>query len=612
MLGGYTGKVLNIDLTTNKIYDETFSEEVLKKYIGGSGLGAKILYERTTEKTEPLSPENILIFMTGPFTGTMVPASGRHEVVTKSPLTGIYAESDAGGNWGVFLKKAGFDGIIISGKAENPVYLYIENEKIEILEADSLWGLETYETDKRLKETYGKRCNVACIGPSGENMVLLSGICHDGEDARMAARAGVGAVCGSKNLKAIVVAGTGTVPIHNREKLKENLKVRIPEIKEKAAGLGKFGTAVGVVSSEATGDMPLKNWSQGGWDKVKNISGQRMNDTILKKKYHCGSCPIGCGRDIEIKEGKYAGVKGAGPEYETLAIFGGSLLIDDLDAISYMNSLCNRLGLDTISVGGVLAFAMELNEKKILNKEDMDGVDLVWGNSDAAIEMIKKIAYADGIGKLLGKGVKKASEEIGGISSDFAIHVKGLELPGHDPRAYNSMAVGYATGNRGACHVQGGSYFFEKTVIMPEIGYTEPLDRLGTEGKGRLNFHSQNIMSLMDSLKLCKFLLYGGTTLTDILFWIKNVIGWDLTLEELLETGERIFNQKRMYNVRCGISSKDDILPSRILNLPRNDNGTGDNLPPLEKMLSEYYEYRGWDDEGIPKETTLRNLDLFW
>ncbi|MCD6346494.1 MAG: aldehyde ferredoxin oxidoreductase family protein [Bacteroidales bacterium] len=603
---------MNIDLSTQEISYEVFPENVLRKYIGGSGLGAKILYERTDSKTDPLGPENILIFMTGPFTGTMVPTSGRHEIVTRSPLTNIYAESDAGGYFGINLKKAGFDGVIIRGFSKKPVYIMIEDGHVEIIEANKIWNKETHDTDRYLTEKHGKKCHVSCIGPAGEKQIAISGIAHDGEDSRMAARAGVGAVMGSKNLKAIVVKGTGKVPVMNIDDLRKNLKKRIPEIREKTLGLNQLGTAIGVVSSERTGDMPLKNWQQGNWDKVKNISGEFMATTILKKSYHCGSCPIGCGRDIEIVDGKYGTLKGAGPEYETIALFGGALLIDDLEGIAYINSLCNKFGLDSISTGATIAFAMELYEKDILSRDDLDGLDLKWGNVEATIEMVKKIGNYEGIGKLFGKGVRKAAEIIGGDALNYAIHVKGLEFPGHDPRAYNSMAVGYATSNRGACHVQGGSYFFEKSVIMPELGYDKPLDRLGTEGKGKLNYDAQNIMSLMDSLKLCKFILYGGANLTDILFWIKCVVGWDMSLDELMQAGERIFNLKRMYNNRCGISRKDDTLPRRILEEPRNDTGTGDNLPQLEIMLEEYYQCRGWDSEGVPKKELLERLELNW
>ncbi|QSQ07729.1 putative oxidoreductase YdhV [Koleobacter methoxysyntrophicus] len=610
MLGGYTGKVLNIDLTEGIITEETFGEEVLRKFIGGSGLGAKILYERTTPDTEPLSPENPLIYMTGPLTGTKVPASGRHEITAISPLTGIFGEGDAGGTWGMNLKKAGFDGIIITGRAESPVYIFIQDGKARILDGRDLWGLDTFQTDQKIKEIHGQNSVVSCIGPAGEKQVLIAGIMHDGKDARAVGRTGLGAVMGAKNLKAVAVSGTGRIPVADEEGLRQNLKQVLPGIVEKTKTLGLLGTAGGVVPSETIGDLPIKNWKQGGWEDAEKISGQKMAETILRKRYYCGSCPIGCGRDVEIKEGPYKGVDGAGPEYETLGMLGSCCLINDLEAVAYAADLCNRYGLDTISTGGVIAFAMELYEHGLITKDDLGGIELTWGNAGAAIELIKKIANKEGIGELLGMGVKKAADKIGGLAHEFAIHTKGLELPAHDPRAFNSLAVGYATSNRGACHLQGATYFFEKTATMPEIGYKEPQDRHGTEGKGRLNFYAQNIMCLMDSLKLCKFLLYGGVTLTMMTQWIKYVVGWDITVDELLETGERIFNLKRLYNTQRGISRKDDTIPMRILTQPRRDKGAGENLPPFGKMLNEYYQIRGWTDEGIPKQETLKRLGL--
>lgn len=610
MIGGYTGKVIKVNLTEGEIKTDYFKEEVLRKYIGGSGLGAKYLYEMTDEKTDPLGPDNPLIFMTGPFTGTKVPMSGRHEIISKSPLTGIYGESDAGGRWGLTLKKAGFDGIIFEGIADTPKYVFIENEKIEILDGREVWGLDTYQTDTKLKEIHGNDCVVSCIGPAGERKVPLAGIFHDGKDARAAGRAGLGAVMGSKKLKAIVVKGNGEVPVIDRDALMESVKKLTPGILDKTKSLSMFGTAGGVIRSESIGDLPIKNWKQGNWESVEKISGQRMAETILKKKFYCGACAVGCGRDIEINTGPYAGVNGSGPEYETLGLLGSNCMIDDIEAVAYLAELCNRYGTDTISTGAVIAFGMELYENGLITKEDLDGVELTWGNARAAAEIIKKIAYKEGFGEILGSGVKKTADKIGGLAHEYAIHVKGLELPAHDPRAFNSLGLGYATSNRGACHVQGSSYFFEKTAIMPEVGINEPLDRLSQEGKAELNFHSQNIMCLMDSLKLCKFIIYGGINLTNIAHWINYVIGWDISVGELLETGERIFNLKRMYNVREGISRKDDMLPPRILSQPRRDTGTGKNLPNLGKMLNEYYEIRGWTDEGLPKEETLRRLGL--
>ncbi len=611
MIGGYIGKCLDIDLSKSKIEEITFDEQTLRKYIGGSGLGTKILYERTDKNTGPLSEENVLIYMTGPLVDTMVPTSGRHQIITKSPLTNIFTESDAGGTWGINLKKAGYDGIIISGKHEKPVYLYINDGRCEILDAEYIWGLDVFATDDKLKEIHGKKTVVSCIGTAGENLSPISCVNHDGRDARVCGRTGIGAVLGSKNLKAIAVNGNGRIRYNDKNSLIENLKLRIPEIRKKTIGMNKYGTAGGIVSSEATGDIPIKNWSQGNWNKIELISGQKIEKEMLKKSYHCGSCPIGCGRDLEFKDKYDKQFKGAGPEYETIALIGSNCLIDDLEEIVKINEMCNDFGIDTISFGSIIGFVMELNEKGYISQEKLENIDLNWGNYQATKEILVKIAENSGVGKFLGRGVKKISEDIGNKSYEYAVHVKGLELPGHDPRAYNSMALGYATSNRGACHLQGASYFFEKSVTLPSIGLKEPQDRLSDNNKAELNYLTQNVMSMMDSLKICKFLLYGGADIKDFIYWIKCVVGWDMTIEEFMKTGERIFNLKRLYNTNyCEVSNEDDIIPKRIKMEPRYDKGTGENLPNIDKMLKEYYKIRMWDDNGRPLKKLLDILKL--
>lgn len=321
---------------------------------------------------------------------------------------------------------------------------------------------------------------------------------------------------------------------------------------------------------------------------------------------HCGS-----GRIVKVTTGTYAGVDGAGPEYETLALLGSNCLIDDLEGLCLANELCNRYGLDTISTGGVIAFGMEAYEKGLITREDTEGIELRWGKTEALIEMIKKIAQKKGFGEILGRGVKGASEKLGKNSIEFAMHVKGLDLPAHDPRAYNAGAVGYATSSRGACHLAGLSHTFERTLKAPEIGIPEPVDRFQVEGKGITAAKSQNLIGMMDSLKLCKFILFGGITITDMLKWYHLVTGGEMTVDDFMNTGERIFNLKRLYNVRRGISRKDDSLPFRSLTFKRIGKGLTPNLPPLGQMLSEYYEYRGWSEEGIPTAEKLKELGLW-
>jgi aldehyde:ferredoxin oxidoreductase len=331
---------------------------------------------------------------------------------------------------------------------------------------------------------------------------------------------------------------------------------------------------------------------------------------VLTGRYFCDACVLGCGRRVKIENGPYAGVEGAGPEYETLALLGSNCLIDNLEALCYANELCNRFGLDTISTGGVIGFGMEAYEKGLIDREDTDGIELHWGSEKALIETIKLIGQNKGFGKALGKGVKKASEELGKNSVEFSMHTKGLELPAHDPRGYNAGAVGFATSSRGACHLAGLSHTFERTLKSPEIGIPEPLDRFQVEGKGVLAAKSQNLMGMMDSLKLCKFILFGGITLTHIVKWYRDVTGREMGIEDFMKAGERIFNLKRLYNVRLGISRKNDTLPFRSLTFKRIGKGITPNLPPLGQMLGEYYEYRGWSEDGIPTPEKLKELGL--
>lgn len=610
MENGYANKVLEVDLTTQTWKTFPLEEELKMQYLGGSGIGTKILFERTDGDTDPLGPENTLIFMTGPFAGNKVPTSGRHQVIAKSPLTGIFGEGDVGGTWGTMLKKAGYDGIVVTGASEKPVGILVDDEIVKILDLSDLWGKDSFETDRSIKERYGPDFSVACIGPSGERQILCSCIVHDGSDARVVGRCGLGAVMGSKGLKAIAVRGKADPSVFDPEGFAALQKKVIPMLVEKTKGLKSFGTSGGLMGANQAGDLPVKNWSRGDWDDAVMISGQRMAETILRRSYFCATCPIGCGRDVIISTGPYAGVEGAGPEYETLGMLGSACLVNDLEAITYAADICNRWGLDTIEVGSAIAMSMELYERGIITREDLEGKSLEWGDAGAMISLVEAIAKGEGFGKILGMGVRKAAETIGKGAENYAIQVKGLAVPAHDPRCYSSMAVGYATSNRGACHLQGSSYFFEKAVTMPEFGYDAVVDRFENKGKGKLNFYTQNIMSVMDSLKICKFTLYGGLTLTHIQEYIRTVTGMDLSLEELKETGERIYNLKRLYNIKCGIGRKDDILPERFRKEPRHDSGTGEFLPDLETQLEEYYQARGWNKDGVPLKETLQRLGI--
>jgi aldehyde:ferredoxin oxidoreductase len=612
-LKGYRGKILRVDLSSSKIDVEDLTEETAQTYVGGSGLAAKFLYEMTDEKTMPFDPANPLILMTGPFTGTAVPLSGRHEVVSGSPLTGVYGESDVGGTWGANLKMAGFDGIIVTGKSEKPAYLWINDGEMELRDASQYWGKDTYEIDPILKGETHEKAAVLTIGQAGENQVPLAAVMTDGKDGRAAGRCGLGAVIGSKNLKAIVAHGTGDVPVDNPDKVKSIAKEYGPQILKNMEGMRKYGTAGSLSLFESMGTLPLQNWKYvGRWEgSAEKINGATMADTVLTGRYFCHSCIVGCGRTVKIENGKYAGVDGAGPEYESLALLGSNCLVDDLGALCLANELCNRYGLDTISTGSAIAFGMEAYEKGYLKDKDTDGIELRWGNAEAMLEMIKLIGQNKGLGAVLGKGTRDAAAQIGKNSIEFAMQVKGLDLPAHDPRAYNAGAVGFATSSRGACHLAGLSHAFERTIKSPEMGIPEPVDRFEVEGKGILAAKSQNLMGMMDSLKLCKFILFGGITITDILKWYTHVTGGQMTVDEFIKTGERIFNLKRLYNVRRGVSRKDDILPFRSQTSKRIGEGLTPNLPPMGQMLSEYYEFRGWTEDGIPTDEKLKELGLY-
>jgi aldehyde:ferredoxin oxidoreductase len=610
-VGGYAGKILHVDLSKRNQRVEDLSEGEARAYIGGSGLAAKRLWEMTSNETDPLGPENVLIFMTGPFTGTKVPLSGRHEVVAKSPLTGIYGESDVGGRWGTELKKVGFDGAVITGKSAGHAYVWINEGGVELRGADHLWGLDTYEASSILRRETDQKAIEACIGPAGERLARIAAIMHDGRDARAAGRCGLGAVMGSKNLKAIVVKGDKDVAVVDTKRISEMTKKLAPKILKNTKRLADYGTSQSVTTFEELGDLPVRNWKQGSWKEgAEKLSGVTMAKSILKGRYFCGACIVGCGRAVAIDHGEYAGVEGAGPEYETMALLGANTLTDDLGAVAKAHELCNRYGLDVISTGGVIGFALEAAEQGILKGESDEETDLAWGNGKGVVNLVEKMGRREGLGYLLGEGVMRASAKLGIGSEAFALHVKGLEPPGHDPRAYNSLAVGYATGNRGACHLQGMSYAFERAVTMPELGLTEVQDRFGTVKKGELVAKTQDLMSLFDSIKLCKFLLYGGVKLTHILEWFNAVTGWEMNRTEIMRVGERIYNLKRMYNVRCGITRKDDTVPTRMLREKRGDGGAAENLPPFSDTLDEYYSYRGWDQNGIPTKTKLLELRL--
>lgn len=597
MIGGYTGRILGVNLTKRKLRIETLDEGFAKKYIGGVGFAAKILWDETTASTRPLSPENVLVFMTGPLTGTKAPSSSRYIVAAISPLTGIWGEAHAGGIFGWELKHAGFDGIILKGMAESHIYLWINDGKVEIEGASHLWGKDNYEVAELIRKETDQKASVASIGLSGEKLVKIAGIISDGKDGRAAARCGLGAVMGSKNLKAIAVRGTMELKLGDEEKLRESVKNAVPRLAPKSKEWIK-GFRIGHAD---IGTLPIKNWLKGTFEGF----GEKMALTLLKgKQYRCRGCVGGCLESMMTKEGRHIC-------YEAIAPLGSLCLIDDMATLEKAYVMCNKFGLDAISAGTAIAFAMECFEKGLIDKEDTGGISLTWGNSKAMIKVLKMIADGEGIGKLLGQGVRNAAERIGGLAKEYAIHVKGLEPPAHDPRAFSSLAVGYATSPRGACHVQGHTYALERFQTCPDLGYTDIVDRFKDEGKGEMNAKMQNFMSMLDSLISCQFLFSQFSVMpSDFIEWLNYVTGLKMDLKQFMKTGECIFNLKRLFNVRRGMSRKDDTLPSRLLTHKRGEGGAADNLPCLGRQLNEYYSYRGWSEEGIPTKETLTKLGL--
>lgn len=615
-MNGYHGRIAWIDLTSRKMELRSVDEKDKLDFVGGASLGAAYLARMTTGGTHPLGPENPLIFMAGPFTATRVPASSRHAVISLSPLTGIYGEGNCGGSFGWQLKRSGLDGLIITGVASGPVAIVIDGNRISFRDSADLWGKDTFTVDARLKSEIDENAVTAVIGPGGENLVKFASISHDGRHTRSIGRCGLGAVMGSKKLKAILITSRGSLdtPVADPLGLKASLKIALKNIQERLGVFGKMGTPGGVINYNSLGNLPVNNWRSGQHTAIaEKTTGTAMKDSIWVKRSGCKFCPIHCGRLVENPHGPFAldGVQ-EGPEYETLAAFGSLCLNDNLEAIAKANELCNRLGLDTISTGGVIAFAMECVEKGILFPKDFGGMNLSFGNAEAMVAMVEKIAFRDGeIPKLLGEGVREASRRIGHGSQEYALHVKGLEFPMHDPRFSWGHALSYSTSNRGACHLSSLSHPFEMSAFLPELGYDKPFAGRTTEGKVQWTIHLQHLMTILDSLSLCKFtILNNAVSLSTIKDWYCLTTGLDMTVEGFMIPGERAFNLKRMINNRRGITRKDDILPPRMWTLKKKGEGFDFDVPPLFSMLSEYYDLRGWTEEGRPGKETLARLGL--
>jgi aldehyde:ferredoxin oxidoreductase len=615
-VNGYHNRIAWIDLSIRKVEVKPFDGKEAQDFVGGASLGAAYLARLVGPDTDPLGPDNALIFMTGPFTASGVPASSRHDVISLSPLTGIFGESNCGGSFGWQLKRSGFDGLIITGKSEKPVVLVIDADQITFRDSGDLWSTDVFTADERLKAEIDPKGVSALIGPAGERLVKVASISHDGRHTRSAGRCGMGAVMGSKNLKGLMATSRGKreAEIADREGLRNSLKQALILIKERLELFGQMGTPGGVINYDKLGNLPINNWRTAQCTPLaEKTTGTTLKETIWVSRAGCKFCPIHCGRLVQNTEGPFA-LDGVieGPEYETLAAFGSLCMNDNLKAIAKANEYCNRFGLDTISTGSIIAFAMECREKGLLSEKDLDGVDLSFGNPEGMVEMVKRIAYRQGeLASLLAEGSRKASSVIGGGAEEYAIHVKGLELAMHDPRFSWGHALSYSTSNRGACHLSSLSHPFELAVALPELGYEKPYPGRQKEGKAQWVIHLQHVMTILDSLSICKFtMLSNGLTISHFREWLQQITGVGRSLEEFMALGERAFTLKRMINNRRGITRKDDMLPPRFRTLKKREGSIDFDVPALLPMLSEYYDLRGWTEEGRPTPETIRRLGL--
>lgn len=597
MVTSYNGKLLRVNLTTEEIKTESLDLELAKKFIGARGLGSKILLDEIDPAIEALSVENKLVIMTGPVTGASVPTGGRYVVVTKSPLTGMIACSNSGGQWGAKLKYAGYDGIIIEGKSKTPKYLYINDSEIKLCDADDAWG-KTSEESKHFFSTRHPNASVMNIGPGGETLSLMAAIINDGD--RAAGRSGVGAVMGSKGLKAIVVNATRTsIPVNNPDALRALLPASMKKIKDDSVtgtGLPTYGTAVLVNIINETGSFPTNNWQGSYSQNADTISGETLTEKYLKKTYHCHRCPIGCGRVVEVN-GKDVG----GPEYESLWAYGGSCGVYDIPTINEANFWCNELGIDSISVPCTIAAAMELYQKGAITNEDCEGVPLEFGNGKAIVEWTKRIGYGETkLGKLMAQGSQRLCDHYG--YPELSMTVKKQELPAYDARGIQGIGLTYATSNRGGCHVRG-------YMISPEIlAHPELLDRTSTENKATWTKIFQDLTAVIDSMGMCLFTSFALGA-DDYVGFLNAATGTNHSVTSLLEAGERIYNLERVFNKKAGMKPEDDRLPKRLIQEPITDGPSKGQKSKLNIMLPEYYEARGWEN-AFPKKETLTRLGL--
>lgn len=597
-MGGYNGKVLRINLTEGKISTEPLNKDLAKKYLSGRGLAGKMFFDEVAADVDALSPENTMYIATGVLTGTNAPTSGRFMVVTKSPLNGCIASSNSGGYWGAQLKFAGYDMVILEGKSPKPVYIAITDDKVEIKDAAKVWGKDVYATTDALKLEFGDdKAKVLTIGPAGETLSLNAAIMND--LFRAAGRSGVGAVMGSKNLKAVVVRGTGKVQNANPDEMKKVLSAALGKIKENGvtgAGLPTYGTAILVNIVNESGIFPVNNFQDSYDANAEKVSGETMTANHLIKKDACYRCPIACGR-----YSKWEGGEGAGPEYEAVWSFGPDCGIHDYDAIHKANDLCNKLGMDSISAGTTIATAMELFQRGYIKPEELEGIPLEFGNVEGMVEWTRKMAYAEGFGAKLAQGSYRLAESYG--HPELSMTVKKLDIPAYDPRGIQGHGLQYATNNRGGCHVRG-------YMVSPEIlGLPQKLDKDTLEGKATWVKIFQDLTGVIDSIGMCLFTSFA-LGLPEYTAIVNAVTGENYTDEELLACGERIWNVERLQNLRVGMTIADDTLPERLLKVPIKSGPSKGSVHRLPELLPAYYAERGWDEAGVPTPERLKQLGI--
>jgi aldehyde:ferredoxin oxidoreductase len=603
-MDGYIGQILRVDLSTGKLWDEPLNETYARQFVGGSGLAARYIFDMVDGDTDPLGMDNPLVFMTGPLVGTAMPSAGRCSVCALSPLTRIWGESNTGGFIGPELRFAGYDGIIITGRAERPTWLSILNGQAALHDAATLWGCDAYETQSRVREAMGEsKARVACIGAAGENVVPMAAVMND--HGRAAGRTGMGAVMGAKNLKAIGLRGAAKIPLADPDGLKALVKEIVASLDEDMSALAiqMAGTAGYVDMALMFGDMPMRYYQQGEWEAGSNLSGVLMADQYLNRGVACYRCPIACGR--ETRAPRYGLDQVDGPEYETLGAFGTMLLLDDLEAVIYAGHLCNVHGLDTISVGCTIGLACEMFERGVITSADTGGLVIRYGDAATVHRLIEMIARREGFGDQLAEGSAALAEYFG--APELAVVVNRLEVPMHDPRAFVGQAVVYALSPRGACHMEGDMYGVDTGQGAPfELGVI-PGDRFDTgEEKGRIAARQQAWRNLYNALTLCEFQNPGVERLLGA---INSVTGWGLSADDLLTLGKRIVALKRLLNVRRGLTRADDRLPDLLLR--PLDGGSEGVVPDMTALLAGAYAEYGWDPTtGEPTPATLEALDL--